>query len=97
MKIKHALAAVAVALTSFTAAPAMAALNECYSTKGGAEICRRWMDDGEFIVAIADPDYRYPHVMYLTCWDDGDTSFKSYGPLDQLESERYAKAICEDV
>ena len=97
MKIKHFLAAAAVAATSFTAAPAMAALNECYTTKGGAEICRRWMDDGEFIVAISDIDYIAPHVMYLTCWEDGDTSFKSYGPLTQREAENYAEAICEDV
>ena len=76
----------------------MAALNECYTTKGGAEICRRWMDDGEYIVAISDIDYiRSSRHVSLNCWEDGDTSFKSFGPLTQREAENYAEAICEDV
>ena len=97
MKIKHLLAAAAVAATSFTAAPAMAALSECYTTQGGAEICRRWMDTGEYIVAIDDVDYTKPHVMYLECWEDGDSTYESFGPLTQREADAYAAAICEDV
>ena len=97
MKIKHILAAAVAAATSFFAAPAMAAYNECYDTAGNAQICRRWMADGEYIVAISDPSYKNPHVMYLECWEDGDTSFKSYGPLTQREADSYAKAICDDL
>lgn len=97
MKIKHLFTAAAVAATSFFGAPAMASVDQCYNTTGGSKICHRWLADGEYAVAIVDPEYLWPEAMHLTCWDDGTNEYKSYGGLSQVDKDAVASAICADL
>ena len=96
MKIKHLLAAAAVAATSFVAAPAMAASGDCYDARDNSRICYRYLPktDGELVVAVKQPGTYWPSAIYVTCWEDGSVEYYGWGGLSDEETRATALSAC---